>query len=561
MSVVAAASQQPISFSSCTGSNIALPSIPGLEFDPLQANIVQGASESLYQGLYFGHGATEIKNASYCNVSLSYSHTGYSDTINVQVWLPSPDDWNGRLMAVGGGGFSAGLFWLSFSNMLGAVNDGYATVSTDAGHDGENHDPEHWALKKPGEVDMYRLENFAHKAYGDQASIGKAVAESFYGAPPKHSYWNGCSTGGRQGLAVAQRYPEAFDGILANAPAVNWAHMLPTIYWPQQIMNELSSYPRDCEFNAVTAAAIAACDLDDGVKDGILAAPGACQFNPYTLVGTEINCDGTTTRVSAAAAKVAEAAWSGPQTQDNSSLWYGYSADIALAGPIHSGTTACPPIEEGPCTSTTGFPPSTHWLQWFLAKDPHYDLTRMSRAEYVELFYRSVQEYQTVMSTDDPDLSHFKKAGGKMITVHGTSDQLIPIRGSQDYYNRVLAMDPQAREYYKYFEAPGLAHCFGGAGGYPEHVFEDLVAWVEEDRAPETLLSRTDPSVQGRLSERPLCQYPLVARYDGTGDVDAADSYNCTETHLSTAPISTIVQSTKKTSEEAVKTGTIHGEL
>lgn len=115
--------------------------------------------------------------------------------------------------------------------MLTAVNDGYAAVSTDAGHDGEKHDPEYWALKEPGKVDMYLLENFAYRAYGDQAEIGKAVAESFYGSPPKRSYRNGCSTGGRQEQAVAQRYPEGFDGVLAAAPAINWAHLLPTIYW------------------------------------------------------------------------------------------------------------------------------------------------------------------------------------------------------------------------------------------------------------------------------------------------------------------------------------------
>lgn len=558
MSVVSAASQQPLSFSSCAPSNLALPSISGLEFHPLQANVVQGASESLIQGLYVGHGATEIKDVSYCNVSLSYSHTGHSDTVNVQVWLPSPDDWNNRLMAVGGGGFAAGLFYLSFWNMLGAVNDGYATVSTDAGHDGEKSEPENWALKAPGEVDMHLLEDFGYRAYGEQADIGKAIVESFYGSPPKKSYWNGCSTGGRQGLVMAQRYPEAFDGILANAPGINWAHLLPTIYWPQQVMNELGSYPRDCEFSAITAAAVEACDLDDGVKDGIIAGPDACKFNPHTMVGKEIDCGGTTVKISDAAAVVAEAAWSGPMTQDNSSLWHGFPADVALTGPnLYTATTVCPPIEEGLCTSATGFVPSSHWMQWFLAKDPQLDLTKVSRADFVKMFEQSVREYRSVLSTDNPDLSNFKKAGGRMITVHGTSDQIVPIGGSQDYYNSVLATDLGAREYYRYFEAPGAGHCFGGVGGHPEHVFEDLVAWVEEGRAPETLLARTDPNLVGRLSERPLCQYPLVARYDGTGDVDAAESYHCAEGYLKTGSSS----KTSKSSDGTAKAATIHAEL
>ena len=560
MSVVYAASQQALSFSACAASNIVLPNISGLEFNPIQANVVHGASESLIQAFYIGHGATEIKDASYCNVSLSYSHTGHSDTVNVQVWLPSSDDWNGRLMAVGGGGFAAGLFSLSFSNMLAAVDNGYAAVSTDAGHDGENHDPEYWALKEPGEVDMVLLENFAYRAYGEQAKIGKAVSESFYGSPPKRSYWSGCSTGGRQGLVVAQRFPDAFDGILATAPAINWAHLLPSLYWPQQIMNELRSYPRDCELAAITAAAIAECDLHDGVKDGIIAAPEVCKFNPHALVGKEIDCGGTTVKISIAAAAVAEAAWSGPQTQDNSSLWHGFSADIALTGAFNPANTLCP-AAEGPCTAATGFPPSNHWMKWFVAKDPGLDLAKLSRADYVKMFHQSIQEYQGIMSTDNPDLSGFKKAGGKMITIHGTADQLIPVRGSQEYYNRVLAVDPKAREYYKYFEAPGHAHCFGGPGAYPEHVFEDLVAWVEEGLAPETLLARTNPNLQGRLSERPLCQYPLVARYDGTGDIDAAANYHCAEEHLGTTPISTVIHRTKQILEEAVRTGTIHAEL
>lgn len=519
-----------LSLASCTA--LSTPNIAGLTFHNVEANVVARVSSSIPQGFYVGHGPTEVTNLSFCNVSLAYSYNGHDndDLINVQVWLPAMEQWNERLMGVGGGGFWAGLFSLSFEIMKAGVNDGYVAVSTDAGHSSEDPDPAYWALNEEGEVNMYKLENFAYRAYDSMATIAKEVAKTFYGKEPEFSYWNGCSTGGRQGLAMAQRYPDTYNAILAFAPAANWASLTPAIYYGSFVLDSIKPNPAPCEFHALTAAAIAECDVLDGIEDGVIAEPDACQFDAQSLVGREIDCGGKKTTISQAAASFAQAVWKGPISEAGETLWYGFSRDIDLIGPMHIvQETQC--TDDKPCP-LTGFTITTQNMQWFLAKDGKVDLTKMTSREFEARFNQSLNEYEAIMSTNDPDLSAFKSAGGKMITVHGTADQLIPVKSTQDYYEKVLATDSNARDYYRYFEAPGVAHCFGGKGAFPNTAFQDLVRWAEEGQAPETLLATAVSELQGLSYQRPLCQYPLVARYDGVGDINHPDSFHCSESEF-----------------------------
>ncbi|KAJ9654610.1 hypothetical protein H2198_006356 [Neophaeococcomyces mojaviensis] len=546
MSAVQAFSQEPIITSHCSTSSIPFPKIPGLQFEQVQANLVQDYTKSLGRGEYIGHEAWNVSNLGFCNVSLTYTHTGHNDPINLQVWLPLGDDWNGRMVGVGGGGYSAGLFEFSQRSLAGAVSEGYVALSTDAGHDADDPDPDNWALTASGEVDMYRLENFAHVAQGDAATIGKLVSESFYGSKPKYSYWNGCSTGGRQGLMLAQRNPNAYDGILAMAPATNWAHFIPSLYWPQFIMNQLKEYPHECELSTLTAAAIMECDTDDGVVDGVISDPDACAFNPFDLVGQVVECPSSCTpmKISAAAAKVAAEAWSGPKTVHGDSLWYGVSPEAPLTGSFNLANTFC---EEGKgCHAGAPFPIASSWLTHFVANNPKLDLATLTHMSYEKLFNESVTKLNKIMGSNDADLSRFRNTGGKMLTVHGLADQVIPPGGTKEYYETVLSKDPKAPSYFKYFEAPGFAHCYGGPGPFPGHIFDDLVAWVEEGKEPKTLLATTEPNEQGEVFERPLCQYPLVARYAGTGDPRKAQSYYCAESYLSATPIKILLKRARK---------------
>jgi hypothetical protein len=194
----------------CSPETIPYPALFGIEITSLSA--YERKDHSI--DLPFGGTLTGLN---FCNVSVSYTHPGTDDSINVQVWLPLKE-WNLRFQGTGGGGYATG----DFTALAPAVAQGYAAVATDGGHAMNIGNPETWALVSPGNVNQYLLLDFASVSLNDMTVIGKAITESYYGIPPKYSYWNGCSTGGRQGLMMAQRYPEQYDGILAAAPAINW---------------------------------------------------------------------------------------------------------------------------------------------------------------------------------------------------------------------------------------------------------------------------------------------------------------------------------------------------
>jgi hypothetical protein len=305
----------------------------------------------------------------------SYTHPGWNDVINVEIWLPL-DEWNGyvstvklpkllrilvlkltfgksRFQGTGGGGYQTGD---GASALVSAVHDGYSAASTDGGHPSETADiaaPAHWALLSPGNLNLPLLQDFAAVALADMTLLGQAVTESYYGEKPAYSYWTGCSTGGRQGLMLAQRYPELYDGIVALAPAINWDTFLVTEYWPQQIMNQLGVYPPPCELKAYTKAAIAACDDLDGLEDGIISDANACNFDPFSMVGKTFSCDGSEeSKFTSEGAQVADAAWSGLIDTSGKQQWYGLSKDAPLSG--IAGTNG---------TSSSGIP-FRHSVDW-----------------------------------------------------------------------------------------------------------------------------------------------------------------------------------------------------
>lgn len=455
-------------------------------------------------------------NVSFCNITVQYTHPGQDDKINVYVFLPLVENWNERFLGSGGGGYRMRS---ADSVLVENVAKGYAVAATDAGHDWTVDSSESWALLSPGNVNAPLLNNFAAVALEDATILGKAITASFYGQEPKYSYWSGCSTGGRQGLMLAQRFPTLYDGILATAPAINWAKFLVAEYWPQFVMNQLGVYPTPCEFNATITAAIEACDGLDGVEDGIIADPTNCDFDPLSTVGRQFTCGDASGTVSEEAATILQKAWEGARTKNGNFSWYGLSPDAPISGLVN---TTCSGTD---CTGTP-FYISQEWIEFFIKRgDPNFDIANISHAEYDAIFHRSVNQYKSIMSTDDPDLSEFKESGGKMITWHGLADQLIFPEGTTDYYEKVLELDPAAPDFYRYFKAPGVGHCRGGVGPIPTNAFDSLVAWVEEDVAPETLPAST--AVNGNATrELNLCPYPLVAAYKG-GDILKASSYEC----------------------------------
>ena len=249
-------------------SDIPLPEYFGTKVTNLSAKEVHGWED--WAPIWDLSIPFERRPLDFCNVTLTYTHPGLGDNVNVFIWLPLKN-WNGNFLGQGGGGWAAG----TEGALAPAVSSGYAGANTDTGHTffGDIYEigmsAKSWALTSPGNVNWVLLQDFAATGLDDMTHLAKAIVDSFYGKAPKYSYWHGCSTGGRQGLIHAQRYPNNYDGILAAAPAINWASFLVAEFWGQYLMRAEKYFPPTCEFEAIRAAAIEACDEIDGVKVSI----------------------------------------------------------------------------------------------------------------------------------------------------------------------------------------------------------------------------------------------------------------------------------------------------
>jgi hypothetical protein len=224
---------------------------------------------------------------------------------------------------------------------------------------------------------------------------------------------------------LAQRYPTAYDGIAAGAPAVHFAHLQPSIYWPQQVMNMMGKFPRPCELDTIRQATIEACDGLDGVVDGIVSEPDAClrSFNPFDLVGEPAGCAnaGGDIQISFAAAAVVNATWRGMITAGGRQTGFGFSPATDLAGtdPASQGLgVAATNCSSGACIGKPD-PALRQWFQLLIVGNRDFDVSNLTHAEYDSLVHAGVQRYASVLGTNDPDLSEFRDAGGKMVTFHG----------------------------------------------------------------------------------------------------------------------------------------------
>jgi feruloyl esterase len=452
------------------------------------------------QGTRFNTTGT-VSNINFCDVQVYLTHGGAGDKVRIALWLPLTA-WNGRFMGTGGAGFKAGVFDPALAEGVAA---GFAAGATDAGV-GLDNDPQPWANS------TQLIANFVHLSVHEMTVVGKTLTTSFYGQKPAYSYWHGCSQGGRQGYVEALLYPQDYDGISANAPAINWDRLLPGFLWPY--LQTLHKPVEACKLAAITAASIPACDLLDGGADGLIVHPPDCDFNAQSMVGKEAATCNNDKIITAEDAAIWNSIRAGPKDKDGKLLWYGVEPGTDL-----SFLTFAP------------FPPADQWLKSFILRDPGYNSSSLTYEQYLDAFATSVAEFGESWGSPDADLSPFKKRGGKLITFHGWADQSIPAKGTIEYWNRVgEAISPgstnssgdHVNEFYRLFMAAGVGHCANfGYGPGPLYVVEALVKWVEEGTAPDALFAA------GFGQTRNLCYYPRRLKYNGVGKLENAESWSC----------------------------------
>jgi Tannase and feruloyl esterase len=454
--------------------------------------------------------AVDPNNPGVCRVTAITTHPPATDKIRIWVAIPTAN-WNGRFVGTGGGGLVGG----NAAGVNQPVAQGFAAGATDAGHEGGSGT---FALDPSGRLNWEGIRNFAHVGIHEMTVTGKALTQAMYGVAPKYSYFNGCSTGGRQGLMEAQRYPQDYNGIMSAAPAINWNRFHLQHLWGPVVMNAAANPVASCKLAAATAAAIAACDGIDGVKDGVIEDPKRCTYDPKPLVGTSAGDCGSFTE---ADVNVIRKLWEGPRRGDGTFIWYGLARGADMNALWTSRGT---PLRPQP------FGLSMDWFRYFLTQDPKFDGNAVTPAAYERFWDQSVEQYGAVIGTDNPDLNAFRDRGGKAIVWHGWADQLITAEGSIDYYTRVqqqMGGPKKTSEFIRLFMAPGVTHCAGGAGPQPTGLMEALLAWVEDGKAPETLPAVRRDQAGAVTRSRPLCAYPLVAKYKGSGSTDEAANFTC----------------------------------
>ena len=315
-----------------------------------------------------------------CRVTASVTHPPSGDRVKIFIGLPVKG-WNGRFRGMGGGGFVGG----SANSLRGPVAQGYVTGATDTGHEGGSGS---FALDAKGRLNWQAICDNAYLGIHEMTVVGQALTQAFYGKPPRYSYFVGGSTGGRQGLMEAQRYPQDYDGIVSACPAINWHRFVPGDLWPQAVMVAAKNFVPKAKLDAATAAAVAACDARDGVTDGVIDDPARCAYDPRALVGTQVG-DATFTE---ADAEVVRKIWEGPRGPDGTFLWHGLARGTDLSALAGTGGT---PLSGKP------FSIAMDWFRFFLAQDPQWDFTTLTPAGFELLWRQSVEQYGAVIGKDD----------------------------------------------------------------------------------------------------------------------------------------------------------------
>jgi feruloyl esterase len=434
----------------------------------------------------------------HCKVAATLRPSGDSD-IKIEVWLPR-SGWNGKFQAVGNGAFNGNI---AYPAMTAALARGYATSSTDTGHTGNTAS---FGLGHPEKVI-----DFGWRAVHEMTVAAKAIVKSYYEEAPKYSYWNGCSAGGRQAMKAAQRFPQDFDGIIAGAPGLDWTgRAAQAVRVAKTLEKNEAARLSSAQTQVLHRAAVQACDMLDGVKDGLIENPTRCKFDPAVVQckGSEESACLTSAQVETARLLYSSAA--NPKTG---------RAITALLPGSELGWTDLGWTQSARATGLDQF-------RYLVFKDPAWTIQQFNWDSDIA---RAEEADANTINALDANLKPFISRGGKLIQYHGWSDPQISPANSTQYYSRVvetLGGADKVRDSYRLFMAPGMGHCGGGEGPNTFDMVSALEQWVEKGKAPDQIVaSHATNGVVDRT--RPLCPYPQVATYKGTGSIDDAANFVC----------------------------------
>ena len=474
----------------------------------------------------------------HCEVEGTARPTSDSE-INFLLWLPYADAWNGKYMQLGNGGWGGVI---PSAGLARTLTLGYSVSATDDGHVAQALIPPDatFAIGHPE-----KLVDFGYRALHETALASKAILDAYYGKPNSHAYFFGCSDGGREAFVEAERYPEDFDGILAGAPANHWTHQIAGFLWDEMAMHaKPGSKIPSAKLSLIQETALDQCDELDGVKDGLIENPLSCHFDPSVLL-----CHGADSSecLTQPELDTLKKIYSGPKDPATGEQIYPGYEPGSEADPFGWSAWILGDIQDE--FANTFYGQAVH-------EDPQWDWHTADLHREVTL---AEQKTAAILNSWSPDLRSFRDHGGKLIHYHGWSDSAVAPRDSVDYYERVQAFlstypDPRANNpasvesFYRLFMVPGMQHCAGGQGptsfgngdvpaGVSDDADHDIVMaldrWVTQRIAPDRIIATgalgADPKtgVKGTPLTRPLCPFPAVAHYNGSGDTNAAENFSC----------------------------------
>ena len=440
----------------------------------------------------------------FCRVVAVIRPSGDSN-IRFEVWLPT-SNWNGKFMGVGNGGFAGSINQPLMSEPL---TRHYATASTDTGHDGAALDAS-FAL---GHAE--KLVDHAYRAVHAMTVNAKLIISTYYGASPRFSFWDGCSLGGRQGLVEAQRFPADYDGIVAGTPSNAMTHLTAVSMWRYRILeqNPAGLVP-PAKLALLHRAVVEACDARDGVRDGLLEDPRRCDFDPGALQCKNEDTPACLTAAQVDVVRKFYAPLVNPRTKEE--IFPG----LERGGELLWGD----PAAQGSMVTQTGYGKG-QWFRDSVFQDGKWDYRTFD-------FDRDLAQADRIdggmMNNTDPNMREFFRRGGKLLQYHGWSDPGISPLSTVNYYKSVVDFtgSPKLHDSYRLFMIPGMGHCWGGDGPTSFDPIRAIEQWVETKRAPDRIVASR--WMDGKIDRtRPLCPYPQVAVYKGTGSSDEAANFIC----------------------------------